>query len=143
MEDTGLDTAEAKAVGQRVRGEDISGRLLSFFGHVPQHAAVAGLGPVRLTALGPVPFETVDHLVEANLLGSPGELMAAVRPARRGDEAGAAEDHQHLVEKRARDPLPPGDLATLERTPPGMARELQDGSDAVFGFHRKAHAHRT
>jgi len=126
-----------------VRGEDIPGGILGLFRDVRQHPAVAGLRAVRLAALGAVPLETVDHLVEANLLRAAGQLVPAVRSPRRGDEAGAAQDHQHLVEKGARDPLAPGDLATLQRTPAGMPRQLEDGPDAVFGFHRKAHAHST
>src|SRR5205823_8075525 len=112
MENTRLEPAQTQAVGQRVRGEDIAGGLLRLFRYVGQQPAVAGLRAVRLAALGAVPLETVDHLVEANLLRSAGQLVPAVRPARRGDEAGTAQDHQHLVEKGARDPLAAGDLAT-------------------------------
>src|SRR5438128_8920530 len=143
VEDTRLELAQAKAVGQRVRGEDLARDLLGLFGHVRQHAAVPGLRAVRLAALRTIPLQAVDHLVEANLLWSPGQFVTAVRPARGGDEAGAPEDHQHLVEKRSRDFLPAGDLATLKRTPAGMAGQLQDGPDAVLGFHRKAHTHDT
>src|SRR5438132_1362406 len=135
--------SRTRAGGRRGRGEDIAGGLLRLFRNVGQQTAVAGLRAVRLAALGAVPLETVDHLVEANLLRSAGQLVPAVRPARRGDEAGTAQDHQHLVEKGARDPLAPGDLATLQRATASMARQLEDSPHAVFGFHRKAHAHRT
>ena len=94
MENTRLEPAQTQAVGQRVRGEDIAGGLLRLFRDVRQQAAVVGLRAVRLAALGAVPLETVDHLVEANLLRSAGQLVPPVGPARRGDEAGPAEDHQ-------------------------------------------------
>ena len=91
-----------------------------------------------VSALNPdIKVETV----EANLLRSAGQLVPPVGPARRGDEAGPAEDHQHLVQKGARDRLAAGDLATLQRTPASMSRQLEDSPDAVFGFHRKTHAH--
>src|SRR5438105_15726480 len=67
--------------------------------------------------------------------------MAPMRSASGVDETGAAQGHQHLVEEGPRDPLPSGDLATLERAAAGVGSQLDNGPDAVLGLHRKAHAH--
>src|SRR5438132_13404158 len=101
MENTRLELAEAEAVGQGVRGEDIAGGFLGLFRNLRQHAAVAGLRGVRLAALGAVPLQAIDHVVEANLLRSAGQLLPTLPPTPRGDKAGTPPDHEHRVRKRA------------------------------------------
>ena len=121
--------------------QDIAGGLLGLLGHTRQHAAFTRIGSVRLTGLHAISLQAGNHLIEANVIRPAGQLVPAVGTAGGVDQAGSAERHQHLVEKRSGDGLPAGDLAALQRAPANIAGQLQDGPHTVFGLHRKAHAH--
>ena len=141
MEDLRLRPAQAKAVGQGLRGEDIAGGLLGFLCDERQDAAISGFRSVRLAPLDAVALETGDHFVEADVFRATGQHVPAVGAARRVHQAGAPQRHQHLVQERPGDHLPARDLAALQGASPGVGRQLHDGADPVLGFHRQAHSH--
>ena len=121
MEHPRLGPPQAKAIRQGVRGEDIARGLLGFLGDLRQDLAVAGAGAILLAAAKAVALQAGDHLVETNLLRAARQLMPAMGPPGLGDQSGATKRHQHLVEEWAGNCLTPGDLATLQRAPAGIA----------------------
>ena len=141
MEHAGVCPTQPKAVGQRVRGEDFARGLLSSLGDLGEDLAVPDTSAILLPAAKAITFQTGDHLVETDLVGSARQFVSAVGTARRADQPGAAKGHQDLVQKRAGDSLAAGDLTALQRPPTGIPGQLQGGSHPVFGFHRKTHSH--
>ena len=125
VEDLRLRPAQAKAVGQGLRGEDIAGGLLGFLCDDRQYAAVSVFRTVRLAPLDAVALETGDDFVEADVFRATGQHVPAVRAAGRVHQAGAPQRHQHLVEERPGDHLPACDLTALQGASPGVGRRAR------------------
>src|ERR1700686_4843869 len=100
VEDLRLRPAQAKAIGQGMRGEDVAGGLLGFLGDLRQHAAVSRFRAVRLATLDAVALETGDPLVETDLFRATGQHMPAMRTTGRVHQTGPAQRHQYLVKER-------------------------------------------
>ena len=106
-------------VGDRRRAEDIAQRLDALG---PDAAGLAGF-------LADLAVERLDDLDHADLIGGPGEAVAALDAALAGEQAIAAQGREELLEELDRHPAALGDLGDRHRTlsRPGQLGHRDDG----------------
>ena len=82
-------------------------------------------------------LERAQDVGHRDLVGRPGELVAAVRAPGRHDEAGVAQAHHELLEVRPGQLLLGGDLGQAGRPGAVVATELDHQPDAVLALRRE------
>ena len=78
------------------------------------------------------PFERAQHLAHPDLVRAPGQLVAAVRAAGAGHEAGVAEAHHELLEVGPGEILVGGDLGEARGPGAEAPSELDHEPDPVL-----------
>jgi len=79
-------------------------------------------------------FEGAQDLAHRDVGRRPGQLVAAVRPTRGGDQSGVAEDERQLLQVRPRQVLGRGDLRQRSWTLTVVSSELHHQPDAVLAL---------
>ena len=103
-------------------------------------AAVVELVGTDALDRGQGPFDGPQHVGDGDVVGGPGELVAAVGAAAGADDPGPAELGEDVLEEVLRNPLRPGQELTLDRFARFLGRrELDRRPYRVVRLRRDAH----